>query len=145
MSTNPNIAALILRLSLGTIFLAHGAYLKLVIFGLAGTVGFFASLGLPGWFAYVVIAAEIAAGLGMILGVLTRWAALGMVPISLGAAWAHWGNGWTFSAPGEKLRTALMPASTTRSTTGCACGAGTAMTAMSKRSRCAMRLRSLTS
>ena len=100
MSTNPNIAALILRLSLGTIFLAHGAYLKLVIFGLAGTVGFFASLGLPGWFAYVVIAAEIAAGLGMIFGVLTRWAALGMVPISLGAAWAHWGNGWTFSAPG---------------------------------------------
>src|SRR5688500_543853 len=51
----------------------------------------------------------------------------------------------TFNAPGEKLRTALIPAATTRSTTGCACTEGTAMTAMSSRSRRAMRLRSLMS
>jgi hypothetical protein len=51
----------------------------------------------------------------------------------------------TFNAPGEKLRMALMPAFTTRSTTGCAAAAGTASIAMSRRSRRVTRFRSLMS
>ena len=40
-------AALTLRVSLGVMFIAH-ALLKLFVFSLPGTVGFFQSLGLPG-------------------------------------------------------------------------------------------------
>ena len=45
-TTNPDLAALILRLSLGGLFLAH-AWLKIVIFTPTGTAAFFRSLGLP--------------------------------------------------------------------------------------------------
>ena len=38
-------AALLLRVSMGALFLAHGALLKLGTFGLAGTMGFFGSIG----------------------------------------------------------------------------------------------------
>jgi putative oxidoreductase len=91
-------AALLLRLSLGTLFIAH-ALLKLVVFTLPGTAQFFQSLGLPAALGYVTFAAELAAGVFLILGVGTRWVALAMVPILLGAGWVHAGNGWVFSAP----------------------------------------------
>jgi len=91
-------AALVLRLSLGTMFVAH-ALLKLVVFTLPGTAQFFQSLGLPGPLAYAVFAAELVGGLLLIAGVGTRWVAAALVPVLLGATWAHAGNGWLFSAP----------------------------------------------
>ncbi len=51
-------AALVLRLALGTMFIAHGL-LKLLVFTPAGTVGYFESLGLPGPLAYLTMVAEI--------------------------------------------------------------------------------------
>ena len=54
--TNADLAATILRVSMGVLFLAH-AGLKPFIFTPAGTAGYFASLGLPGPLAYLVIAA----------------------------------------------------------------------------------------
>lgn len=94
----PDYAALLLRLSLGTMFIAH-ALLKVLVFTVPGTVQFFQSLGLPALLAYVTIAAELVGGALLILGVRTRWVALALVPIMLGATWAHIGNGWLFSAP----------------------------------------------
>lgn len=91
-------AALLLRLSLGTMFVAH-ALLKLFVFTLPGTAQFFQSLGLPGALGYVTFAAELVGGVLLILGVGTRWVAAALVPIMLGATWAHAGNGWLFSAP----------------------------------------------
>lgn len=91
-------AALVLRLSLGTMFVAH-ALLKLVVFTLPGTVQFFQSIGLPGPLAYAVFAAELVGGLLLIAGVGTRWVAAALVPVLLGATWAHVGNGWLFSGP----------------------------------------------
>ena len=91
-------AALVLRLSLGAMFVAH-ALLKLVVFTLPGTVQFFQSIGLPGPLAYAVFAAELFGGLLLIAGVGTRWVAAALVPVLLGATWAHAGNGWLFSAP----------------------------------------------
>lgn len=91
-------AALTLRVALGVLFIAH-ALLKLLVFTLPGTVQFFASLGLPGSLAYVVFAAELVGGLLLILGLRTRLVALALVPVMLGATWAHAGNGWLFSAP----------------------------------------------
>jgi putative oxidoreductase len=91
-------AALVLRLSLGVMFVAH-ALLKVFVFTLPGTVQFFQSLGLPGVLAYATVAAELIGGALLILGVQTRVVAAALIPVLLGAAWAHAGNGWLFSAP----------------------------------------------
>lgn len=93
-------AALLLRVSLGAILLAHGAWLKLGVFGLAGTMGYFGSIGYPPVFGALVAFGETAAGLALIAGVLVRPAALLALPIMLGATAAHAGNGWLFTAPG---------------------------------------------
>jgi putative oxidoreductase len=90
--------AFILRLSLGVMFIAH-AMLKLVVFTLPGTVQFFEGLGYPGFLAYVVFGAELVGGVLLVLGVYTRWVALALVPILIGAALVHVPNGWVFSAP----------------------------------------------
>jgi putative oxidoreductase len=91
-------AALLLRVSLGTMFIAH-ALLKYFVFTLPGTAQFFESLGLPGILGYVTFAAELGGGILLVLGVYSRAVALALVPILLGATWAHFGNGWLFSAP----------------------------------------------
>ena len=93
-------AALLLRLSLGVMFLAHSVYLKLFVFTLPGTAKFFGSLGLPPESAYLVFAAEAAGGLALILGFHPRTVAAILIPVLLGATWAHSGNGWVFSADG---------------------------------------------
>jgi putative oxidoreductase len=91
-------AAFILRVSLGVMTLAHGL-LKVFVFTIPGTVGFFESLGYPGVLAYAVIAGEILGGLALIAGVWTRYVALALVPILIGATITHAGNGWVFSNP----------------------------------------------
>ncbi|MEA2119588.1 DoxX family protein [Halovibrio sp. HP20-59] len=89
----------LLRVSLGVMALAHGL-LKVFVFTLPGTVGYFESLGLSGFLAYLTIAAEVGGGAALILGVYTRWVSLALVPVLLGAAWVHLGNGWMFSNTG---------------------------------------------
>ena len=90
-STAP-FAALVLRLALGVMFIAH-ALLKVVVFTIPGTVGFFEQIGFPGWLAYVTIAAELGGGLLLVLGVWTRYVALALIPVLLGALSVHLGNG----------------------------------------------------
>lgn len=92
------LAALLLRLGLGTMFIAH-ALLKYFVFTLPGTAQFFGSLGLPPLLAYPVFAAELVGGVLLIAGWHSRWVALALVPVMLGATWAHAGNGWLFTAP----------------------------------------------
>lgn len=92
-------AALVLRITLGVMFIAHGL-LKVVVFTVPGTVQFFESVGLPGVLAYAVIGLELGAGVLLLAGVGTRWVALATVPVLLGAAWVHLPNGWVFSAQG---------------------------------------------
>jgi len=94
------LAAFLLRVSLGIMYLAHSVAVKLMKFGLAGTADFFVAVGLPGWLAYVTFAAEAVGGVLLILGVQTRWVALALSPALLGAIiWVHAGNGWAFTAP----------------------------------------------
>ncbi len=93
-------AALLLRVSLGVMFLAHGLLLKVFTFTIAGTVGYFESIGYPGFFAYLVIAGEIGGGIALILGAYTRTIALLLLPIMIGATLQHLGNGWVFSGKG---------------------------------------------
>lgn len=90
-------AALLARVSLGVVLLAHGL-LKVLVFTLPGTAGFFESVGLPGWAAYLVTPFEIVGGLALIAGFRSSILALASLPILLGAWWVHAGNGWLFTA-----------------------------------------------
>lgn len=96
VSTAPY-GALLLRVALGTMFVAH-ALLKLLVFTLPGTAQFFASIGLPPALGYAVFAAELIGGALLILGIYTRAVALALVPVLVGALWAHAGNGWLFTS-----------------------------------------------
>jgi putative oxidoreductase len=92
-------AALLLRLTLGGLFLAH-ASLKIFTFTPAGTAKFFASVGVPAELAYVVIAAEVLGGVALILGVWTRVVAIAVTPILLGAIFTvHGAAGFFFNNP----------------------------------------------
>jgi putative oxidoreductase len=98
--TNSDLAAFVLRVSLGIMYLAHSVVLKLMTFGLAGTAHFFVAVGLPAWLAYLTFAAEAGGGALLILGVQTRWIAIALMPALLGAIiWVHGANGWVFTAP----------------------------------------------
>jgi len=92
-------AATLLRVSLGTMFIAHSLVLKYLTFTLPGTAQFFQSLGLPATLAYATFWAELAGGALLVAGVGTRWVALALIPILAGATWVHAGNGWVFNAP----------------------------------------------
>jgi putative oxidoreductase len=99
MKTPAILGDTLLRVALGIMFIAHSVVLKYFTFTLAGTAQYFASIGLPAALAYVVFAAEAVGGVLLILGLYTRWVALALVPVLLGALWVHAGNGWVFSAP----------------------------------------------
>jgi putative oxidoreductase len=90
-------AALVLRVALGVMFIAH-ALLKYSVFTLPGTVKFFESIGLPGPLAYVTFFAELIGGALILAGVYSRWVSAALIPILIGATWAHAGNGWVFTA-----------------------------------------------
>jgi putative oxidoreductase len=89
--------AMLLRVSLGLMFIAHSVILKYFVYTLSGTVQYFTSIGLPASLAYVVFALEATGGVLLVLGIQTRWVALSLIPVLVGATWAHIGNGWVFS------------------------------------------------
>lgn len=93
-------AKALLRVSLGVMYLTHSVVLKLFTFGLAGTAGYFASLGLPPASAYLVFAAEAVGGVLLLANVATGWVSLALIPVLGGALWVHAGNGWVFSNAG---------------------------------------------
>src|SRR6478609_2550248 len=92
-------AALILRITLGILFLAH-AGLKVFVFTPAGAAQFFGSLGLPPALAYLTIAAETVGGIALILGFFTRWVSLALIPVLIGAiVFVHGPAGFFFNNP----------------------------------------------
>lgn len=93
-------AALLLRLSLGILFLAH-AWMKYSVFTPAGTANYFRSLGLPGFVGYLTMAAETGGGILLILGIATSVVAIALVPLMLGTiVLVHGRNGWAFTNNG---------------------------------------------
>lgn len=99
LSTAPY-AALLLRVSLGIMFLAHVS-LKIFVFSVPGFVGYFASMGLPAILAYAVIALELLGGLALILGIYAPLVALPLALELLGTiVFAHGRNGWLFTNQG---------------------------------------------
>lgn len=90
---------LLLRLALGTMWIAH-ALLKPLVFTFAGTAQFFQSVGIPGALVAPVFGAELALGAALLLGVYARQAALLSLPILLTVLWVHLPNGWVHVAKG---------------------------------------------
>ena len=95
-----DIAALLLRVSMGILFLAHGIILKYLTYTPAGTAQYFESIGYPAATAYLVIAAEAVGGLMLIAGFKVRLVSLAFIPLMVGATLQHVGNGWLFNAEG---------------------------------------------
>jgi putative oxidoreductase len=99
-----DLALLVLRVAVGTVFLAHGLN---HIFGggkIAGTGRWFESLGMkPGWLhAWTASLTEIGSGALLLLGLLTPVAAAGVVGV-MAVAWItnHAKNGFFIFRPGE--------------------------------------------
>lgn len=90
--------ALVLRLALGSVMIAH-ALLKLLVFTLPGTAGFFSAHGFPGWSAYPVFALELLGGLALLSGLAVRPVSAVLIPVMIGALVVHFPNGWAFTAP----------------------------------------------
>ncbi|RVT92246.1 DoxX family protein [Rhodovarius crocodyli] len=91
-------ALLLLRLSLGVMFIAH-AWLKIAVFTVPGFAGFMAQVGFPPILAWPVVLAELIGGVALVLGLYGRLVSVLMLPVLAGALLVHAGNGWVFNAP----------------------------------------------
>lgn len=92
-----DLAAALLRVTTGGLFLFHGL-MKVFVFTLPGTVGYFESIGLPGFLAYLTILAEVLGGLALLAGFKVRLISLPLAVLLLGAGYfGHFGNGFVFS------------------------------------------------
>jgi putative oxidoreductase len=110
VSTSNDFTLTIVRLVLGVTFFMHGAQKMLGWFGgygFHGTMGFFTQqMGIPTPLAFLAICAEFFGGLGLLVGLLSRIAALGIIVNMLVAiVTVHHVNGffmnWTGQQKGE--------------------------------------------
>ncbi len=108
--TDKDVVMTVVRLVLGMVFVAHGAQKMLGWFGgygFSATMGFFTrQMGIPAVFAFLAIAAEFFGGLGLILGLLSRIAALGIgveMAVAIALVHRHFGffMNWTGAQKGE--------------------------------------------
>lgn len=116
-SSNSGFSALALRIPVGIIFMAHGAQKLFGWFGgygLEGTGGWMESIGLGPGFLMALLAgsAEFFGGLFILLGLLTRPAAVALAFTMIVAIFAvHFQNGLFMSNNGYEFGLALLAAS----------------------------------
>ena len=102
-------APAIARVALGAVMFPHGAQKALGWYGgngFDGTMAFFTgTLGIPAVFALLAIAAEFLGSIGLMVGALSRVAALGVASVMAVAITIHKANGffmnWTGQQKGE--------------------------------------------
>lgn len=109
VATSDDLVPTLLRVSLGSVIFAHG--LQKVFgwfggYGIAGTMGFFRSVGIPDGLGVLVIASDFIGSLFILAGLLTRFASAAAFAVMLGAmVLVHWPNGffmnWAGAPRGE--------------------------------------------
>lgn len=112
---------LVLRVVLGVTMAAHGYNKFFGKGGLSGTAGWFDSMGMkPGMFhARVAATTEMAAGLGLAVGLLTPVTAAGFVALMFTAAWTvHRHNGFFIVKEGWEYNLVLAVAAVAVAGTG---------------------------
>lgn len=91
-------ALCLLRLTVGSIFIAHGGQKVLGLFGGPGLDGFVAwagTIGVSPLFAYLAAFAELIGGLMMFFGIAAEVGALLTIPVMIGAVFlVHWQHGY---------------------------------------------------
>jgi putative oxidoreductase len=97
-----DLALLVVRVVFGIFFVAHG--INKVRGGLTGTAGWFQSIGMrwPLWQARVAASTEIVTGCLLAVGLLTPFAAAGMIGVMVVAIRvAHWNTGFFIFNEGQ--------------------------------------------
>jgi putative oxidoreductase len=99
LQTADSWSLLILRLGLGIVIFPHGAQKLFGWFGgngFAATMSFFTNkMNIPAFFAFLAIIAESLGSMGLIVGLLTRVAAFGVLcNMVVAIAMVHWPNGF---------------------------------------------------
>lgn len=101
-----DISLLVVRVVAGVIFVAHGAQ---KLFGAFGGPGLEKTVEMMGALGYLVTIGEFFGGLGLIVGLLTRFSAASLMVIMLGAiAMVHGKNGFFMSSGGYEYNLALI-------------------------------------
>jgi putative oxidoreductase len=116
MGTTNDVSLTILRVVLGVVFFAHGAQRMLGWFGGVGFHGAmeaFAHTGMPAPIAFLIICTQFFGGLGLLVGLLTRIASLGVAGLMVGAIFmVHMPYGffmnWTGTQKGEGIEFHLL-------------------------------------
>jgi putative oxidoreductase len=116
MGTSNDVSLTTLRVVLGVVFFAHGAQRMLGWFGgdgFQGTMGALTQTGMPAPVALLIICAQFFGGLGLIVGLFTRIASLGIAGLMIGAIFmVHLPNGffmnWMGTQKGEGIEFHLL-------------------------------------
>jgi putative oxidoreductase len=116
MGTSNDVSLPTLRVVLGVVFFAHGAQRMLGWFGgdgFQGTMGTLTQTGMPAPVAVLIICAQFFGGLGLVAGLLTRIASLGVAGLMIGAIFmVHLPNGffmnWMGTQKGEGIEYHLL-------------------------------------
>ena len=108
-----DLGLIILRLALGIIFIAHGGQKRFGLWGGDGWAGTLAGwekgLGIPPWLSAIAIVTEFFGGIAVIVGVLTRLAALGLaVTMVVAMVKVHLQNGFFNKNGGIEFNVALL-------------------------------------
>jgi putative oxidoreductase len=114
-----SLALAALRVTIGTIFIAHGAQ-KLFTYGLAGVSGAFGQMGIPfpGVMGPFIALLEFFGGIALVIGLLTRLASLGLAFNMIGALMFVHLKGGFFLPSGYEYVFALLGASVALVLTG---------------------------
>jgi len=104
--TAVDISLLILRVTAGIIFMAHGAQ---KLFGVFGGPGLAGAAEMMGPVAYPVAVGEFFGGLGLVIGFLCRFSAAALIVIMIGAiVMVHGKNGFFLQDQGFEYNLALI-------------------------------------
>ena len=102
----------VLRVVVGIVFFVHGLQ-KMFGFGFYGVTGFMGSVGipLPNVAAVIVTLVELIGGFALIIGLLTRWAAiLNGFDMIVATLLVHWKNGFFMQKQGYEFTLTLLAA-----------------------------------